>query len=191
LNRKGILFGFATGALVLGPASIAFACVIFVGSLTVDGHDGDTTVVGKGNAHDYCTTGRPTTAAAGHVGDTVSLAYGPGSCADSGTLTSYSPPDGVYEVRYNNADAYNVVGGTWTLVNGTGCFNSANARTTTLLGAFTVSGGSGAWTGTIVTAGTPAPLGLGDAHNFCVGAPTLEVPGGDPGMLAPFRLLPV
>lgn len=195
IRRKGILFGSTTAALVMIPASIALACVTFVGELTVDGHDGDTTVVGTGNQHAYCSTGRPTTAAAGHLTDSVTAHYGKGQCADAGAVADQKPQEGVYEVRYNNADTYDFDGTSWVMVPGSGCFRPANAATTTLLGTFTVgSNGKGTWTGQIVTAGAPVFHGPSDAANFCIGAPTLPPPPGAtlaPGMLAPFRLLQV
>lgn len=196
LGRRGLLFTFFTGAGVLALGSTAFACVTFIGTLNLDGHDGDTTVVGTGNQHAYCSTGRPTTAAAGHLSDSITATVSPGTCSDPDAVANHKLPQGVYEVRYNNADTYTFDGTYFVMDPGTGCFRAANAATTTLLGTFRVNGaGKGSWTGTITTAGSPVYHGVGDAGNFCIGAPTI-VPdpswsGGPPGMLAPYRLLSV
>lgn len=194
MKRKGIVFGFTTAAVVMVVASTAFACVTFMGSMTVDGHDGDTTVVGTGNSHAYCSTGRPTTAAAGHLADSITATVSPGTCADPGALASHKLPRGSYEVRYNNANSYTFDGTFWVMTAGTGCFRAANAATTTTIGSFNVDkNGNGSWTGTLGDpAGTdyfPGPL---NAANFCVGDPQGPVgDGGFPGMLAPYRLLQV
>lgn len=185
MHRRRIVFGFTVGVAVLASASMAMACVTFMGQLTVDGHDGDTTVVGTGNSHGYCSTGRPTTAAAGHLTDSITATVSPGTCSDSGALANHQLPNGTYEVRYNNAKSYTFNGTYWNMISGTGCFRTANAATTSKLGTFTVSGGSGSWTGTLGTlAGTAYFPPAGEAANFCVG-------DGTNGMLAPYRLLAI
>lgn len=192
-NRKGILFGFATVAGVLAAASVASACVTFMGKMEVEGHDGKTEVVGTGNSHGYCSDGRPTSAAAGHLLDTVEAKVSPGTCADVGALANHQLPDGTYQVRYNNKRSYTFDGTYWNMNPGHGCFNPAQAATSSVLGTFDVVNGSGAWTGQIVPLGEPYYAPLGEASNFCVGAPQLPSTGsgGPPGLLAPFRLLAI
>lgn len=194
-NRKGILFGFATAAGVLAAASVASACVTFMGKMEVEGHDGTTEVVGTGNSHGYCSDGRPTTAAAGHLDDPISLTVKPGNCADAGAAGAHQLPDGTYEVRYRNFKSYIFDGTYWNMVPGAGCFRSVNADTTTTLGSFTVTGGTGSWSGSIGLTdlkGVPVFSAADEANNFCVGAPSLPpVNGIIPGNLAPFRLLAI
>ncbi len=196
-TRKGLLFAFATGVLVLAMASTAFACVTFKGQMTVDGHDGDTTVVGTGDSHAYCT--QPTTAAAGHLSDTINVTVAPATCNGKG----HQMEDGTYLVKYNNAKSYNLVDGTWNMVAGTGCFRSANSATvsdgspaTFHVGPVDLSdptaSGNGSWSGTLGTlSGTPYFPGPSEAANFCVGAQELSADGTRTGLLAPFRLLSV
>ncbi len=184
INRRKVLSAFAAGAGALAMSSAAFACVTFMGDVEAVGHDGSTRVVGTGNSHGYCSTGRPTTAAAGHLDDSISLTVRPGTCGDSGALASHQLPAGTYEVRYNNALSYNFDGTYWNMVSGTGCFRSANASTTTTLGTFSIdSTGNGAWTGTLGTLKQApyyaTPL---TASNLCIGA------DGN-GMLLPYQLL--
>ncbi len=189
-GRKAALFGFGTTAFVLALASTAFACVAFMGQMTVDGHDGDTTVVGTGNSHGYCSTGRPTTAAAGHLNDTVSLTVSPGKCADSGAIANHKLPAGVYEVRYNSAKTYTFDGTYWNMTPGTGCFRPGNVSS--IIGTFNVdAAGNGSWSGLIVPTSAVSPVP--DASNFCIGSPTVGAQpgtsGGFPGLLAPYQLL--
>lgn len=174
---------FAAGviAAVMTLSGTAVACVTFKGQMTVDGHDGDTTVVGTGNSHGYCSTGRPTTAAQGHLADSITATVGSAKCGN----LSHKLNNGTYEVRYNNTKAYTFDGTYWNMISGTGCFKDDQASTTTTLGTMSVSNGSGTWTGTL---GDPAgvdyyPL-AGEAANFCVG-------NGTDGLLAPYRLLAI
>lgn len=177
--RTGMLLVSSALALVMVLGGTAFACVTFIGTLDVTGHDGSTSVVGTGTSHAYCSTGRPKTAAAGHLTDSITASVSPGTCSG----TSYQLADGTYEVRYNNAKSYTFDGTYWNMISGTGCFRSANSATTSTLGTMTVSSGSGSWTGTL---GDPAGVDYyplpGEAANFCVG-------DGTNGMLAPYRLL--
>ncbi|MEX2289753.1 MAG: hypothetical protein WD794_05430 [Mycobacteriales bacterium] len=175
--RRGTLFASAVGAALMAMGGTAFACVTFIGQMTVDGHDGDVTVVGTGNSHAYCT--QPTTAAAGHLADSITASVAPATCNNK----PHQLPDGLYEVRYNNEKSYTFDGTQWTMISGTGCFLSDNSDTTTILGAMTVVDGSGSWTGTLGDpAGTDYYPPTGEAANFCVGA-------DGKGMLAPYRLL--
>ncbi|HSH59213.1 MAG TPA: hypothetical protein VK988_06135 [Acidimicrobiales bacterium] len=202
-GRKAALFGFTTTAIVLALASTAFACVAFMGQMTVDGDDGDTTVVGTGNSHGYCSTGKPTTAAAGHLTDNLSLSVSPGDCFDTSPLAAgagHKLPAGLYEVRYNNEKAYTFDGTSWKMANSLGCFLPTNADTTSTIGTFDVdANGDGSWTGDVDPI---MPLGLanyyppaGAAANLCVGSVSplsaSGTTGGRPGMLAPYRLLAI
>lgn len=175
--RRGLLVGSSFVAAVLLTASAAFACVTFKGQMLVDGHDGDTTVVGTGNSHGYCSA--PTSAARGHLADSITATVSSATCNG----TSHSLPDKTYEVRYNNKKAYNSNGTTWTMISGTGCWATGNSTTVSVLGTMTVSGGSGTWTGTLGDPkGTDYYPGLLEAANFCVG-------DGTNGLLAPYQLL--
>lgn len=177
--RRGVLVGSGFVAAVLLTASAAFACVTFMGQMTVDGHDGDTTVVGTGNSHGYCS--QPTTAAAGHLADSITATVSSATCNG----TSHQLPNGTYDVRYNNEKSYTFNGTVWNAVSSTGCFLGSNGPTTSTLGTMSVSGGSGTWTGTL---GDPAGKdyypGLLEAANFCVG-------DGTNGLLSPYRLLAI
>lgn len=195
-GRRSLLFAFGTAVAGLAMAGTAFGCVTFKGKMTVDGHDGDTTVVGTGNQHAYCGNGAPATAAAGHIADSIKITVAPGTCADSGSLSSHQLPDGTYEVRFNNRTSYVGLDGTGlTMAPNAGCFFAANAPTTTTLGSFTVTGGNGTWTGSLgsLPPGVAVYSTPGTASNLCVGAPGIAPAAGDsggaPGMLAPYRLL--
>lgn len=194
MNRRLLVFLFGMTAGILAWVSTAVACVMFMGQMTVDGHDGDTTVVGTGNSHAYCSTGRPTTAAAGHLTDSITATVSPATCNDDGAAGNHQLPNGSYEVRYNNAETYTFDGTYWNMTPGTGCFRDANAATTTIIGSFNVRKGSGSWTGTLGDpAGPDVFHGPTTAGNFCIGDPESHVTGsgGFPGMLAPYRLLAV
>jgi len=58
-TQRGILMASTTGAVLLGLASTAFACVTFMGKVEATGRLGATKVVGTGNSHAYCSDGRP------------------------------------------------------------------------------------------------------------------------------------
>jgi hypothetical protein len=193
-TRKRALFAFATGVAVLGMASTAFACVTFKGQMTVDGHDGDTTVVGTGDSHAYCT--QPTTAAAGHLTDTINVTVQPATCNG----VDHHMENGTYLVKYNNEKSYTFDGTSWNMISGTGCFFTGNSDTVSdgnpaEFAVETVGGqdGHGSWTGTLGTlSGTPYVVqpGSNEAANFCVGAKN-STDTGRTGLLAPFQLLGV
>ena len=183
-KRKGLLFGFAATAGILAMASAAFACVTFIGQMEVKGAEGSTTVVGTGNSHGYCSTGRPTTAAAGRLLDDVTATVSPGQCDDPNAAGAHQLPDGTYQVRYNNKQSYTFDGTYWNMNPGHGCFNPAQATTSSVIGTFEIQNGSGEWTGKIVPLGAPYFAPAGEAANFCIGA-------GGKGLLAPFRLLSI
>jgi hypothetical protein len=136
--------------------------------------------VGTGSSHGYCSTGRPTTAAAGHLADSITATVSSGTCNG----TSHKLAAGTYQVRYNNEKAYTFDGTYWNMLSNTGCFLDTNASTTSTLGTMSISStGAGSWTGTL---GDPAgvdyyPLS-GEAANFCIGL-------NGYGLLAPYRLL--
>lgn len=194
-NKKGILFGFTTAAAaVLAAASVASACVTFMGTAEVVGHDGRTEVTGTGNSHSYCSDGRPTTAAAGHLGDLINVAVKPGKCSDAGAAGDHQLPEGTYEVRYNNELSYTYDGTYWNMLTGLGCFRTANADTSTILGTFAVdAAGKGSWSGTLGTLKQDPFFATSlTASNLCIGAPSLPpVNGIIPGNLAPYRLLAI
>jgi hypothetical protein len=199
-SRKRALFAFATGVAVLGMASTAFACVTFKGQMTVDGQSGDTWVEGTGNSHGYCSTGRPTTAAAGHLADTINVTVAPGTCGDADALAEHQMEDGTYLVKYNNKKSYEFDGTYWNMISGTGCFWSGNSGTVSdgSPATFEIGGpgqlpGHGTWSGTLGTlSGTPYTVqpGSNEAANFCVGAQN-STDSGRTGLLAPFQLLGV
>lgn len=176
------------GVMVMG--STAFACVTFKGKMDLTGENGSTSVVGTGNSHGYCSTGRPTTAAAGTEGSAVSLTVSPGTCADAGALSSHQLDSGTYLVKFNNELSYNFDGTYWNMVSSTGCFLSDNSATTSDLGSFTVdTAGNGSWSGALSPInGTRFYAGPTTASNFCIGRSEL-VNNKRPGMLAPFQLL--
>lgn len=193
-KRKGIVSGAMVAGVILVVASTAAACVTFMGAMEVNGHDGMTEVVGTGNSHAYCSDGRPTTAAAGHLLDSINIKVKAGHCADTGAAGDHQMPDGTYEVRFNNVKSYTFDGTYWNMTPGLGCFRPANFATTTIIGGFTVTGGDGTWTGTLgVPAGAPYYPPTGEAANICVGDPesTTIGSGGRPGLLAPYRLLQI
>lgn len=202
-TRRSSTFAAIILAAFLVMISVASACVTFKGKMVVDGHDGDTTVVGTGNQHAYCSTGHPVTAAAGHLTDNITITVSPQTCSDTGAggSTNNKLPDGTYEVRYNSRTSYTDDGTKWTMIGSSGCFFPANAPTTSTLGQLSVTSGSGSWTGTLLdglnqalpSPLVPMPSPEGTAANICVGAPGIAAgandSGGAPGMLAPFRLL--
>lgn len=178
-QKRGWLFAAAVVATVMVLSGTAFACVTFKGQMLVDGHDGDTTVVGTGNSHGYCS--QPTTAAAGHLADSITATVGSATCDG----LSHKLNDGTYEIRYNNKKSYTSNGTVWTMISGTGCWATGNTTTVSVLGTMSVSNGSGTWTGTLGDPkGTDYYPGLLEAANFCVG-------NGTDGLLAPYRLLAI
>lgn len=187
-KRKGITFTFAAGAAVLAMASAAFACVTFMGAVEVEGHDGKTQVVGTGNSHGYCSTGRPATAAAGHLDDGIKITVGPGECADAGALENHQLPEGTYQVRYNNEVSYTYDGTYWSMIPESGCFHPKNTDTASVIGSFYIdAAGNGSWTGSFGAAdlkGVPVYSTPLTASNICVGA-------SGKGMLAPYQLLAI
>lgn len=195
-TQRGILMASTTGALLLGLASTAFACVTFMGKVEAVGRLGSTTVVGTGNSHAYCSNGRPTTAAAGNLADSITINTLAGTCADAGAAGNHQLPAGTYEVRFNNdSSSYTFDGTHWTMTAGKGCFRDVNAATSTILaGPLTIdAAGVGTWTGTLGTLKQvpvfATPL---TASNLCIGAPTLpKVNGIIPGMLMPYQLLAI
>lgn len=197
-TQRGMVMASTTVALLLGLASTAVACVTFMGKVEVTGHDGKTEVVGTGNSHAYCSDGRPTTAAAGHLEDQITITTQQGNCADAdaGAAGAHQLPEGTYEVRFNNDSTSYIFDGThWNMKPGAGCFRSVNAATSTILeGPLTVdASGNGSWTGTLgVLKQDPAFATPLTASNLCIGAPTLPpVNGIIPGMLAPYQLLAI
>lgn len=187
-TRKRLLFTFASGVAALAMASTAFACVTFKGEMTVDAPGGSTTVVGTGSSHAYCATGKPTTAAAGNLGDPVLATVRPGTCSG----VSHQMEKGNYLVKFNNAKAYTFDGTYWNMVAGTGCFRTANNATTSDLGNFAVDvNGNGSWNGTLHTVKNQSVANApGEAGNFCVGGDTVDPATGErTGLLAPFRYL--
>lgn len=187
-TRKSILFTFAVGVAVLAMASTAFACVTFKGQLQVDAPGGSTTVVGPGSGHDYCPTGKPTTAAAGKFDAAVKATVSKGTC--DGTTNQME--EGDYVVKFNNEHAYTFDGTYWVMQAGTGCFRTANSSTTTDLGSFYVdANGDGVWNGFLnPVANSGVPSADGQAANFCVGSVDVDpLTGERTGLLAPFRYL--
>jgi len=190
INRRGMVFGFLTGAAALSMASAAFACVTFMGKVNVVGADGATEVVGKGNAHGYCSTGRPTTAAAGNLGEIIKITASEGTCGDTGALaTGNKLPAGSYQVRFNNELSYGYDGTYWTMVPETGCFHPLNTATSSTIGSFDIdANGDGSWEGTLdaddVNGGPPVYATPLTASNICIGL-------AGKGMLAPFQLLAI
>lgn len=171
-GRKGAVFATAVVAITMALDSTAFACVAFLGEMLVAGHDGDTTVVGTGNSYGYCSTGRPTTAAAGHLTDNLTISVSPGSCSDSGARANHQLPEGTYEVRYNYEDGYTDDGKHWDIASRTGCFLSPdNDATTSLLSNFEVDGaGDRTWTGNLGGPdGTDYYPASSKATNLCIG----------------------
>lgn len=175
-----MLFAAGVVAAVMALSGTAFACVTFKGQMLVDGDDGDTTVVGTGNSHGYCS--QPTTAAAGHLADNITATVASATC----NSTSHKLASGTYDVRYNNKKSYTSNGTSWTMISGTGCFASGSSTTTSVLGTISIDGsGDGTWTGTLGDPkGTDYYPGLLEAANFCVG-------NGTDGLLAPYRLLSI
>ena len=200
--RNGLVVASSV-ALCVMVLSTAAAASALMGQATVEGDAGATTVVGTGNSFGYCTTGRPTTAAAGHVNGNVSLTVGPGACADEGSVGGdHQLPAGTYEVRYTNTAAYTLDDGVWTRPQSLEghCFAAESEGATTVLGTFEVdAAGNGSWSGRLSPiAGEPqfATEEATQASNLCIGTqdPTLRPPypsaGGRPGLQVPFRLLP-
>lgn len=186
--RSTTLFTVPLVGALLGLGSTAFACITQLGQMTVDGDDGDTTVVGLGatGGHQYCSTGRPTSAAAGHIQDNILVTVDPASCADSGTVVNHQLPDKTYEVRYTNKKSFNFTGTQYTLITGTGCYSTPAASSTTTPGSINVVDGSGLWTGQLGTLAGAAYYSLTplEAAQICVYDPASHT-----GMIAPYRLL--
>lgn len=192
-KRRFSLVGFTVAIVVLAMANTAFACVTFIGKVTVDGNDGDTVAVGHGSLHDYCSNGRPTTAAAGHVGDPLSLqVQAAPQCSDPGAPATNKMPKGTYEVLYNDSSSYIYNGTSWNQRSGSGCWVAGNEGNVAVLGTFNVDNhGAGSWSGTIDAAdlGTPPSYATPvTASNLCIGEQT-PAPGTRFGMLLPYQLL--
>lgn len=187
MNRRGMLFAAAMVAALMALGGTAFACVTFMGKAEVKGDDGTTEVVGTGNSHGYCSDGRPTSAAAGHLDDSITIKVKPGECADDGALANHQLPEGTYQVRYNNELSYTYDGTYWNMISKTGCFHPDNTDTSSVLGTFDIdANGFGSWTGSLsgsdLKGAAPhfaTPL---TASNICIGA-------SGKGMLAPYQLL--
>lgn len=151
------------------------------------GDDGDTEVVGNGGAshYGYCDDGRPKTAAAGHLGDFVSISVEPGTC----DLTSYQLPTGVYEVRYTSNSTYAFDGTYWNISDvNRNCFRLANLASP--MGVMSVGAdGTGSWTGAVPPGQSSMP---GESGAICIQKSDRS---GDhyqhPGIWAPYRLLAV
>lgn len=196
-DRRGALTGFVAAAAVLAVASTAAACVTFIGKVEVEGDDGTTEVVGTGNSHGYCSDGRPTTAAAGHLDDPIKIKVKPGKCNDAGALANHQLPAGTYQVRVNNEEAYTFDGTYWNMHPQLGCFHPANADTASVIGTFDINAaGHGVWSGSFgaddlkgapyfaSVSTRPETLARATAMNICIGA-------AGKGMLAPYRLLAI
>ena len=134
-KRKGILGAFAAGAAVLSIGSAAYACVPFVGDLTVTGPSNGNLVTGDGSAssHVYCTNREPTTAAAAGYNQTITVTVAAATaCNSSGTNKLAS---GNNSVIINNASTdadvpFTYSNSKWNFVDGTGCFRSPPGNVT-------------------------------------------------------------
>ena len=184
--RHGFLGAFTAGAAVLVVGSAAYACVPFVGDLTVTGPTNGNLVTGDGsaNSHVYCTNREPTTAAQAGGGDTITVTV---AAATACTAAGNKLASGNNSVIINNSSTdanvpFTYSSSKWNFVSGTGCFRSpAPSGNKTLSTTFSVSA-AGAATGNFVlpTMNRIDPTNMASA--VCVGK------SGGTGIFAPIRI---
>jgi hypothetical protein len=176
------MFAGITAATVIGASSVAFACLVTRGQITLTGDQraGDTVKASDGATfHGFCYN--PTIAAKAASPGQVTVAVAPTTC---GTTNSQLPDSSTYQVvlqtdaakfawtRTNTSTAW-----AWNTVANNGCFGSNLPATVTLATTFNVV--NGAATGTFTVPGGVAASGTNDAHSICVGYP------GQDGAFAP------
>lgn len=110
-RRNTASVGFVATAIVLALTSVASACTIYAGKVTVTDAAGRTSQsIGDGitGTHGYCSnpTGNAQSPALGQV--TISVA--PGTCSG----VSYALPDGVYNLAFYNGASYSGGSTSWT-----------------------------------------------------------------------------
>lgn len=203
LAWRGVLLVATLSISSTSAAGRPAAASAFLGEIVVEAAEGTARAAGTGNSFGACSTGEPTTAAAGKRNGKVTVNVRPATCTDQGTVAAHRLPAGTYEVRYTSAATYTQEGDRWMRAPGPQghCFAAANAEATRVLGSFSVDAdGVGTWTGRLTPSTGGAAISGSDepgrASNLCIGSqdpslrPDHPTTGGPPGLQVPFRLLP-
>lgn len=155
-HRKFAVGGFFAAAVVLATASLAFACVQTIGTLTVTGPNGGvSTAVGNGGhppRGNYCVA--PTNGASAPRATSfadrpaITVAYGPSDlCNPTPRPRANTPSDGTYDVMFCDGNVFRLKNGVWGPVvfpdRGSCFFTDAVSDRAVLMGTMAVAGGSG------------------------------------------------
>lgn len=190
--RRKIPVMFALTAVAMIPASIAYACITFKGTLTVTNNSGRTSgnkvVADPRASHSYCTA--PTTAAQVRNGDSLTVTVGATGTTSCSTNTQLSTSTQKVWI-YSNTTTYPFTqsGGVWSLTNGSGCF----ANYPTIQGTVQNGGtgfnpdasGNGSLTFTVSGFTGHGVDPAGDAQELCVG----NAATGTEGIFAPVQFV--
>ena len=196
--RRTLVGGFGLVAGFLVMASVAHACVDFVGDLELTALDapqaGTQTedrlrqpISGSG-AHAYCPTREPVYTAKVQPGERLQADWDPGTLPCETVI-----PNGNYDVRTRPVPTYTGADGVlWTMESGSGCFRSTATTWYDDIGDMSVTGGSGTGTYTIPVTGPRTGLtytadSSTTAHNFCIGGKDSNNQGI--GILAPYQII--
>lgn len=204
-RRKKLIFGTTVVAVGLALSSVASACIVQKGKLTVSVDptgsgraDGDT-VIGAGTSHGWCQ--KATNSAAAFEGDAIDYVVAPTVSGDCNFSTTNRLANGTYEVRVYNPDGVgtgdeypyrNDTGsGKWEFTDGTGCYRF-DIRRGDVQGEMTISSGAGSLLNDALDLPSTPPNrnGTNDASLVCV-APTNGNPNNAPGIFSPLRVLTV
>lgn len=163
-NRNLLAGGFFALTIVLATASVAYACVQVIGTLTVTGTNGGTSVAVGNGTHPpfnmYCVP--PTNGATAPRSTSfanrplVTISYGPASACNpipEGETSvrpgrANTPSDGTYDVNYCDGKVFQQKNGEWgfrvyPLDAGSCFFTDSPVDRGVLMGSLTVAGGSG------------------------------------------------
>ncbi len=166
-TRRALVFGFSMVAAVMVPFSVAYACTVFNGSMTVTmtAHgSGTSSATGNNNSMGLC-GGAATAGASGvHGTGTFSVSVAAATCGSSFSLPNNANG---YDVNFLNENTTTLTfpftkatgsGNPYTLdgVNGN-CMSGMSASPGTVrlgsAGSLSVSGGSGSQTGYVIPSG--------------------------------------
>lgn len=196
LKRKKIALGLFTAAgSLLVKASVAFACVTLVGSLTVappsPRRTGATVFGDNLNSMVYCSAITGSTApATANKGDSITYTVDGSTCA--GTSTSGQLTQGTNNVYVNNSTTgftYDSGTNTWSFTNGQGCFASPAPAGNTLQGTISVdaNGHGVSLPLPLLLPASPTVNGANDASVACVGGGA----SSGIGIFAPLQVLTI
>lgn len=203
-QRKTLGFGTSVVALVLALASVASACIVWKGKLTVDpaptGRTNGNTVIGKETQqHAYCAGGEPTTAATAKNGESITYTVAATASGDPCySTTNKLSANTTYEVRILNesGNGTRYTGwpytrssstSTWVWTSGSGCYNGGTWGD--LQGTFTTNASSGGSLTANLNLASNNINGTNDASEVCVGRSVN--PGSNAGIFAPLQVVSV